>query len=108
MVRATALPACIAVVFAMTAACSQDKPEGFQRMCDHISAADSAVQKHDFADARDEIQQAFGWSEAAVEDTGGADRNAVDAVISSLIRADGDPSADATARALTDAADKCS
>ena len=108
MARAAALSACIVIVLTTTAACSQDKPEGFQKMCDHIAAAQSAAQDHDFAKARDEIVTAYDWSEAAVEDTSGADRQAVEAIFRSLEIARGDPAAEAPARALADAVEKCS
>jgi hypothetical protein len=107
--RHLALLTSAVAVLVMTSACSGgDKPEGFQKMCDHIEAAQSAVQDEDFAKARDEIVTAYDWSEAAVEDTEGADRQAVEAIFRSLEIARGDPSADAPARALADAAEKCS
>jgi hypothetical protein len=108
VIRHSALPASIVAVLAMTSACSGDKPEGFQKMCDHIAAAQAAVQDHDFATARAEIVHAYDWSEAAVEDTEGADRQAVEAIFRFLEIARGDPSADAPAKALADAAERCS
>jgi hypothetical protein len=73
-----------------TACGGGDKPEGFQQVCDHISAAQDAMDDNNVDKAKDEIGSAVSWSEAAVEDTKGADRKALEKVLGALQQARGE------------------
>lgn len=66
------------------------KPEGFEQVCDHISAAQDAIEDHNEDKAKDEISTALDWSEAAVEDTSGADRAALERVLGAIQQATGE------------------
>ena len=84
-VTAVALVLAVAVT-----ACGGGKPEGFEQVCDHISAAQDAMNDNDVDKAKDEIGNAASWSEAAVEDTSGADRVALERVLGALQQARGE------------------
>jgi hypothetical protein len=75
--------AAVAVGTALASACGGGNrwPEGLQQVCDHLSAAQSAVDDHDMKKAADEVETAQGWGEAAIEDTSGKDRQVAEAVL---------------------------
>jgi hypothetical protein len=82
--------ALMAVLAFGLAVCGRGEPNGFQEVCDHISAAQHAMDDNDVDKAKDEIGSAASWSEAAVEDTSGADRTALEKVLGAMQQARGE------------------
>jgi hypothetical protein len=105
----TVLVAAVAVGTAVVSACGggSDWPEGLQQVCDHISAAQSAIDNHDTKKAADEVENAEGWGDAAIEDTSGKDRE-VAVVVLSWLAVGADLDSQAARAALRNADQQCS
>jgi len=57
-----------------------DHPERFQNACDHhLAAASEAATDGDLQEAKDELNNAANWVDAAYKDTHGSERASVDA-----------------------------